>query len=668
MSEDSPNIPSDEGNEHEEYSNVARPAIWHSKDSDIPISVIESYHTHSGKEYLKIEGSGIAVPAEEVEYVGPSEEQPSYTQALWRKSESEPSVPVVLLSGHLQTYLGEKYWARLPDGTEDWLSAEEIDLNPESAPRQESKAAGSEIDQAEELDLNEARQVIDNTVEFLDNRQKKALNDKESGKPGDYDSEIARYEALKVEVQTGDFGNTIRFLREFLKVVSKSAERLIDKEDERSQRQLRRIYTLYDKAESVVRTLSATEKEVVADAIENSPGNSTEYKQPSEQKEADSKSPWKDPVESARLDEEEREASPYKFKPGEIVKYVVDGKLETDWKVVGYPEKLTPDIYVRIVKNGEERWPKEDALWRMQSLEEDKDAAAQEELVKKYSGEPVKVLLDDGRVIEGSFAGISTQDDSVYLEYKEGASDKRMKVNSKQFEAWQTLKTEEELDAEEATAKKEAKKEIWDKVHPFEFGTEVVVRRYYGDREGERVRCVDCIEENGELYIVLEYTDGSKKEVLYELLKLMQEDVEEDEDWALAPEDDLRATTEDLEEPKKRSKRVFEKLNRMKKSAAFPARVMLGDKVVDFPGNVRKASQKAYAKAGAGTYLALAKWFDAENASEQERLKKKYRRRIYTVIGIGAIVAADYFWHEPYHSRLLKPPEDSSNLLPPFLR
>jgi hypothetical protein len=419
-----------------------------------------------GREYVEGSAIEIADDVDELDHPNTTGAEAVYTEALWRQPESETPISVKLF-GRLPTALGEKYWARFPDGTEGWLSAEEIDLVPDA--------------------------------------------DDEKGNNADQPQ----------TVQEGD-GN------------------------------------------------------------QEPEGN-----------------------EGPRLDNEEKETNPHKFKPSEIVKYIVDGKLEPDWRVVGYPEKLTPDIYVRIIKNGEERWPKEDALWRMQSTEVDKNTAAQEELVKKYSGEPVKVLLDDGKVIEGRFAGIGTQDDSVYLDYEEGGSDKRMKVNSKQFEAWQTLKTEEELDAEEATRA----------THEAEY-----------------------------------------------------EEDEEDEDWALAPEDDLRVTPEDFKEPKKRSKRIFEKLNKMKKSAAFPARIMLGDKVVDYPGNIRKASQKAYAKAGAGTYLALAKWFDAEGASEQERLKKKYRRRIYTVIGIGAIVAADYFWHEPYHSRLLKPPEDPSNLLPPFLR
>jgi hypothetical protein len=282
------------------------------------------------------------------------------------------------------------------------------------------------------------------------------------------------------------------------------------------------------------------------------------------------------------------------------------------------------------------------------------------ENVKKYFDKSVKVLLEDGRVIEGKFVGISTEGDSVYLDYKEGDEDKRIKVNTKQFEAWQTLKTDDELDAEENKDNTIPEEALWDR----------------GDGNPPvKVKNLGHKFSNGKEEFLIQAGDEPPQWV--DANEITLNNPGETEEGSEDTTEDLGVAPEDIREPKKRSKRVFETLGNAKKKAGFPARVMLGNKVVDYPGNVRKALQRAYAKAGAGTFNSLARWLDAadvqvkdENDEEgkREMLIKKYRRRIYTIAGIGVVIAADYFSQEPYGPRLFKPPDDPSNLVPPFLR
>jgi hypothetical protein len=65
MSENAPPPPDNGEDDNLKKEFTPRDAVWHTKDSDIPIRVIGEY---AGGKYLKIEGSGTAVPAEQVEY------------------------------------------------------------------------------------------------------------------------------------------------------------------------------------------------------------------------------------------------------------------------------------------------------------------------------------------------------------------------------------------------------------------------------------------------------------------------------------------------------------------------------------------------------------------------------------------------------------------------
>jgi hypothetical protein len=146
MSEDPPHIPTEGEQLPEEPSQPI--GVWHGHSGNFPVLEVLGKDTDpEGNELIKIKYYSVEVedgievrkehegfaPSGQLEIYSnePAKGQESFTQALWRKSEAEPAIPV-LLHGHQHTYLGEKYWARLPDGTEGWLNAEEIDLNPAS--------------------------------------------------------------------------------------------------------------------------------------------------------------------------------------------------------------------------------------------------------------------------------------------------------------------------------------------------------------------------------------------------------------------------------------------------------------------------------------------------------------------------------------------------------
>jgi hypothetical protein len=65
MSEEPPNFPRPE----DAADLSSREAIWHASTGDIPIKIIGSYGFREGVEYLKMEGSGTGVPANQIEFM-----------------------------------------------------------------------------------------------------------------------------------------------------------------------------------------------------------------------------------------------------------------------------------------------------------------------------------------------------------------------------------------------------------------------------------------------------------------------------------------------------------------------------------------------------------------------------------------------------------------------
>jgi hypothetical protein len=225
-------------------------------------------------------------------------------------------------------------------------------------------------------------------------------------------------------------------------------------------------------------------------------------------------------VESKMLNKER-----YKFEIGQSVQFAsLGGKVEGGWKVAGYPRSISGDVIVKIVNDkGEERWPFQDVLLRMQTLE----AGQEDDLEKlnKFIKDPkAKVKVGD-HIVNGEFRGYSTSshtDEKVYVADENG-NQLPGKVKVEDFLSWQHEKTEAEKD-------QEVIEEYKRKLAPY-MDQEIKLRNEEGDKWISGYKCVDFLEKDKAVKVV--GPQGDEHLIRVEnFLKLQEQAAKEEEEAA----------------------------------------------------------------------------------------------------------------------------------------
>lgn len=174
------------------------------------------------------------------------------------------------------------------DRGENLPDAENI---PVTADAENDPSKAEENERSLDTEQQLARQEV---VEFLNERQRHAIDAKESGKRGNYDTVVAQYEALREAANRGNFdipvptldesGQQIaapvsvrKYLNSLLDAVNARVEKLadqVDQGDETKRTQLERQHELFDKIEEAVKALDKVEVQQAPSASDLPPRNS----------------------------------------------------------------------------------------------------------------------------------------------------------------------------------------------------------------------------------------------------------------------------------------------------------------------------------------------------------------------------------------------------------
>jgi hypothetical protein len=386
-----------------------------------------------------------------------------------------------------------------------------------------------------------------------------------------------------------------------------------------------------------------------------------------------------------QIETEAADENIYKFKIGRKVKFAsLGGKVEDDWEVAGYPDKKhAAEVYVKIVKNGETRYPTQASLERMQSMEEGQEDDL--EKLRSFIKNPAAKVKVNDRIVSGEFRGYSTNstaEDKVYVA-DENRNPLPNKVRVDDFLSWQNERLTADVQAEEAQVEA-------DKIAGLERKLAKYIEKNVKipDEAGNWMpdfKCEELIEdEDGRKLVKVVRGEEEHYYLLEDFINLQEraaaEEEEEGEEEASAEEEateeELRVTPGDLKDPRKRSKRVLSWLAKKRGQVAIPFRYAIGDKAIDFPAKVIKGTKNKVTGTGAGMGGALASWWNVdfvpgkgdfpefkpdselteeekkELPSEEERRKelaefKRIRnmRRVRVAMGAGTIVLAKVFWH-----------------------
>jgi hypothetical protein len=212
--------------------------------------------------------------------------------------------------------------------------------------------------------------------------------------------------------------------------------------------------------------------------------------------------------EDQRLKEK---TSTAKFKPGDKVKIFNYNKSVSDgWTVKGYQQRYNPGVLV--TKGKEMRWFSENKLREFQEQSDpDQDKLILESL-KPYFNKLVNIRTDEG-VVEGQFQGYKISNQNVYLGDKNGIRLGEVPVGD--FLSWQSLKSNEEIAAEQAAKIERINREIPENERKFKLGQEV--KNAIGKVIDEGW-IVEDFKKDGDKVVVTIEKNGARHEVEQELL------------------------------------------------------------------------------------------------------------------------------------------------------
>jgi hypothetical protein len=386
---------------------------------------------------------------------------------------------------------------------------------------------------------------------------------------------------------------------------------------------------------------------------ERQPGFSTiekwEIKKPSNEIIREMMEKLDEPIELLNELAEKEEAATNKFKPGDIVKVMNFGKLEDGWTVKGYQGHSAGEVV--LVTNGKtvQRIP-EKMLQELQVQLHPVDFRVELEKLKPFFNKKVKVKIGDD-VIEADFAGVS-QKGEAYVDVDTG----ELRRNSKgeplldnkgnpfhlydRFVVsdidglinWQSLKSNEEVAADQAAKNERINRDVPENERKFELGQEV--KNAIGKVIDEGW-IVEDFKNDGDKVVVMIEKNGARHEVEQELLLSNQK-----EDAAGQNNSDTEDKGEEIED-KKDDNSTNQNKNNESEPKQKPKYSDQEQKIVELEQKLEELKKVEIAESmwekRSEQWKIFWKKFD-EGETSREKRKNQQKKKVAQFAGVAATV------------------------------